>query len=452
MNAPQAPESLELIERITALIEDGDLAALKPLLEELHASDVADVVESLEGEERLAILRILPVDLASDALAEMEEGEGAGELLVSLGPAKRVELIQELEVDDVVDLVGELEPEDQDRILADLPTEEAVEIRDLLEYDEETAGGIMDTALVSISAHISAAQAIEQVRLQGREVEDFFNVFVVDGNGQLLGTVPLDDLILAEPDETVDNIIEPATATVRPDEDQEEVGKLISHYNLASIPVIADDGRLLGRVTFDDVIDVLEAEQTEDLLKFSGVSDEEEIRGGWLEGVKGRLPWLLLHTLTLSVAVSIVAVFEETVDQLWYLAMLMPLIAGLGGNAGTQALAVTVRTIATSGGPLERKQTMVGKELLVALFNGAVVALVIGIGATVIGQNAMLGVVVLMAMWGNIVVAGFAGAFIPTLLHRIGADPAVASSVFLTTLTDLFGFFLLLGLASALLL
>ncbi len=200
------------------------------------------------------------------------------------------------------------------------------------------------------------------------------------------------------------------------------------------------------------MIDVIEAEQTEDLLKFSGVSEEEEIRGGWAEGVKGRLPWLLLHTLTLSIAVSVVAVFEDAVDQLWYLAMLMPLIAGLGGNAGTQALAVTVRTIATSGGPLERKQAMVAKELAVALFNGLVVALVVGFGATVFGGESMLGVVVLLAMWGNIVVAGFAGSFIPTLLHRVGADPAVASSVFLTTLTDLIGFFLLLGLASALLL
>jgi magnesium transporter len=452
MNVPPAPKSVELTQRITALIEDGDLDALEPLLQELHPSDIADVVEALGEGERVSILRLLPADLASEALAEMEEGEGAAELLAALGSERRLELLQELEVDDVVDLVGDLEPEDQDRILAELPSEEAVEIRDLLEYDEESAGGIMNTALVSIPAHLSAAQAIEAVREQGREVEDFFTVFVVDVKERLLGTVPLDDLVLADPLETLDNLVEPPVATVTPEEDQEEVSRLIARYNLASIPVVTADGKLLGRITFDDVIDVLEAEQTEDLLKFSGVSEEEEIRGGWAEGVKGRLPWLLLHTLTLSIAVSIVAVFEEVVDQLWYLAMLMPLIAGLGGNAGTQALAVTVRTIATSGGPLERKQAMVAKELAVALFNGLVVALVVGFGATVFGGESMLGVVVLLAMWGNIIVAGFAGSFIPTLLHRVGADPAVASSVFLTTLTDLVGFFLLLGLASALLL
>lgn len=449
-HSPQ--EDPTLVERLAKLIEAGDIAGLEAAVEDLHASDVADVVESLRDDEmRVALVRALPPELASEALVEMEEGDEAAELLVALPPEESVELIQGLADDDAADLIAELEPEERDRILAELPVEEAGELRGLLQYDEESAGGLMTTALVSVQAHITAGQAIEQVRVQGREVEDFYFVFVVDADNRLQGTVRLDDLILADPADPVERLVQPTVASVVPDEDQEEVGKRITRYNLASIPVVDADGVLLGRITFDDVIDVIEAEQTEDLLLFSGGSDEEELTGTWLEAVRNRLPWLLLHSLTLSVAVSVIVVFQDLVDQIWQLAVIMPLIAGLGGNAGTQALAVTVRRIAISGGPLEKKRRVVTKEILVGLVNGAVVAVVIGLGAGLLLGEPVLGWIVLFAMWGNIVVAGFAGSFIPTLLERLGADPAVASSVFLTTLTDLVGFFLLLSLASAIL-
>jgi magnesium transporter len=455
--------SSQLRERISELIEAGDLARLEPLLEELHGSDVADVLESLSDEDRVSLIALLPVDLASEALTEMSESEGPAELLVAFDARKQAALVHELEVDDAADLLGDLDPEDQDRVLAGLPSDEAGEIRELLGYDEETAGGIMTTALVSVTGDLSASEALEQVRIQGREVEDFYIVFVVDSDRRLLGTVPLDHLVIADPNDTVESLVEPALASATTGEDQEVVGKLISHYNLPSLPVLDEDGRLLGRVTFDDVIDVLEAEQTEDLLRFSGVSEEEELRGDWVDAVRGRLPWLLLHTVTLSIASFVIILFEDTLKQLTILAFIMPIIAGLGGNAGTQALAVTVRRLATASGPLDPRRTAVGKEVLVAFFNGLMVAgavalLVTGIRMTGVSSGfgdasaITWGVVVLIAMWGNVLVAGSAGAFIPTLLNRLGADPAVASSVFLTTMTDLIGFFLLLGLASAVLL
>jgi len=453
MTTPSPQEDPTLVERLAQLIEAGDISGLESAVEDLHASDVADVVESLGSEEmQIALVRALPPELASEALAEMEEGDEAADLLASLAPEKSAELIQELADDDAADLIAELEPEERDRILAELPAEEAGELRGLLRYDEESAGGLMTTALVSVQSDVTAGQAIEQVRTQGREVEDFYSVFVVDAGNRLQGTVRLGDLILADPADSIEMLVEPTVASVVSDEDQEEVGRRIARYNLTAIPVVADDGVLLGRITFDDVIDVIEAEQTEDLLLFSGGSVEEELTGTWFEAVRNRLPWLLLHSLTLSVAVSVIVVFEDLVDQIWQLAVIMPLIAGLGGNAGTQALAVTVRRIATSGGPLEKKRHVVGKELLVALVNGAVVAAVIGLGAGLLLGEPILGWIVLFAMWANILVAGFAGAFIPTLLERLGVDPAVASSVFLTTLTDLVGFFLLLSLASAILL
>jgi magnesium transporter len=455
MTTSPTNESPELQDRIAELIGQGDVSGLETLLSELHPSDIADVVESLDDQLRLALVRALPTDLASEALAEMEEGEGGADLLGALAPAEGAELLHELSDDDAADLVGELEPEAQDRILAELPTDEAGEIRELLQYDEETAGGIMTTALVSVLGHVTASEAIETVRVRGREVGGFYTVFVVDGNTKLLGTVPLDDLILSDTNSRIADLVEPVVAVVLPDADQEEVGHMIARYNLASLPVVSNAGVLLGRVTFDDVIDVIEAETTEDLLLFSGVSEAEELRGGSFEAVRARLPWLLLNTLTASLAASVVWWFRSEIAAATLLAVVMPVVAGLGGNAGQQALAVTVRRLATSAGPLEARGPVVRKELLVAVLNGAAIGLLVAGAASILalamGVDARLGVVVLLAMWGNIAMAGFAGSFIPTFLDRMGLDPAVASTVFLTALTDLTGFLLLLGLATVIL-
>ena len=442
-------------ERIATFVEQGDMGALEALLAELHPSDIADVVESVDGATRLALLRALPSDLASEALAEMGEGDARAELLAALEPTEGAELLHALPDDDAADLIGELEPEDQDRILAQLPADEAGEIRDLLQYDEETAGGIMTTALVSVLGTVTAGEAIGAVRAKGREVEDFYKVFVVDDRERLLGTVPLDDLILADPDGPIQSLVEPIVASVVPDADQEDVGHLIRRYNLPAIPVVSEEGILLGRVTFDDVIDVLEAETTEDLLLFSGVSDDEELRGSSVDAIRARLPWLLLNTVTASFAAAVVWIFRDQIAAATLLAVMMPVVAGLGGNAGQQALAVTVRRLATSSGPLESRDHVVGKELLVALLNGGVIGVVVATAAAALaglmGADPRLGLVVLLAMWGNIAMAGFAGSFIPTYLDRRGQDPAVASTVFLTALTDMTGFLLLLGLATVLL-
>ncbi|RMH15018.1 MAG: magnesium transporter [Gemmatimonadetes bacterium] len=450
---PTSPEheTEPLRERIARLVSEGAYGELEALLESLHASDVADVVESLDDETRLTVVRMLPAELAADALVEMEEGEEGHEVLAQLTPGEAAELVHELDVDDAVDLIAELEPEERARILAELPIQEAGELSGLLLYDEESAGGLMNTALVSVRESLSAAEAIEEVRRQGREVEDFYTVFVVDELGRLRGTVPLDDLILADPDEPVANLVEPAQASVTPDTDQEEVARLIARYNLVALPVVTEDGVLLGRVTFDDVIDVIEAERTEDLLLFSGVSDDEELRGSALAAVRARLPWLVVNTLTASLAAFVVYNFQDSIAAATLLAVVMPVVAGLGGNAGQQALAVTVRRLATSGGPLEKPTRVVGKELMVALVNGAAIGLVVaGLTAVVAlvthGADPRIGLVVLLAVWTNIAVAGFAGAFIPTFLHRLGQDPAVASTVFLTAMTDMSGFLLLLGL------
>ena len=455
MSAKPPSDIAAVKERLEGLIESRDIAALGAVLRDLHPSDVADIIEVVEGDARVALVRALPTDVASEALAEME-GRLRGLLLAALSPDKSGQLLQELEDDDAADLVAELDPEARQRILETMPTEEAADIRGLLRYGEETAGGLMTTDLVAVRGDLTADAAIEEARRQGREVEDFYSIFVIDEQRHLLGTVPLASLIMAERSQLVSELVDPPLATVLPDLDQEEVGRILSHYNLVSVPVVDDEDLLLGRITFDDVIDVLEAEQTEDILRLAGVPEEEEIGGDWREAVRSRLPWLCLNLFTASVAASVVIVFAETVDRIWYLAAIMPIVAGMGGNSGTQALAVTVRRIAVGVGPLERKREAVGKEAVVALVNGAALGLMAFAVAWVAVKvdpdlPSQLPWVVLGAMWGTILLAGTFGSIIPTVLDRAGIDPAVASSVFVTTLTDLFGFFILLGLAALLL-
>ena len=446
-------------DRLDELLGQGRVDELAEVVRnlELHASDVADLIEDLDADAQLAFIRALPPEVASEAITEMAESEEAGDLLAALDPQRGAALIHELADDDAADLIQELEPDEAARILAALPQDEAVDIRGLLIYDEETAGGLMTTELLAISGELTAEEAIQAIRVQGREVEDFYTVFVVDDRNRLLGAVPLDDLLIADTEARVADLALDVPATVRPDVDQEEVGKMLSRYNLVSIPVVNEFGILLGRITFDDVIDVIELEQTEDILRLAGVSDAEEIRAEWKDAVRSRLPWLALNLFTITVASSVALFFEATISEFVWLAALMPIVAGMGGNSGTQALAVTVRRIAIASSEMERRSDAVGKELVIGLVNGIVLGLLAALAVLVIASvrpdvPQLLSVVVLLALWGNIVVAGTLGAFVPTLLDRMGIDPAVASSVFLTTVTDLVGFVLLLGLATSLLL
>jgi magnesium transporter len=452
---PIQDESEIVRARIEELVAGGDVAGAGRLVVDLHPSDLADVVERLDEEDQVALLSALPVQLASEALAEMEEGEDRGDLLAALAPERGAQLIEELADDDAADLMAELEEAEQQRILNALPGTTAVELVDLLRYDEETAGGLMTTDLVAVEASLTAEEALWQVRHQGREVGDFYTVFVVDDHRRLLGTLRLDDLIIADTEETIGTLVEAPVATVRPEEDQEQVGRLIARYNLAAIPVVGPNGVLLGRITFDDVIDVIETEQTEDILLMAGLGrDERALRYTWSEAVRTRVPWLFVNLVTAAMASAVVYSFSGTIENVVILAAVMPLVAGLGGNAGTQALAVTVRTIALGGTPGRRRELwmMVGRELMVGFTNGAILGSVVATLAAVVGGDAMLGLVVLLAMWGNLVVAGVLGSFVPTMLSRMGVDPAVGSSMFVTPFTDLFGFLFLLGLATWILL
>jgi magnesium transporter len=430
--------------------ERGDVPSFLRYARSVHPSDLSDVLAELDEDLQLRIVQALPPDLVSEALAEMEQEEHPEELLAALRPEDAAGIVSELEADDAADLIGELPLDAARRILKHVANRADVER--LLAYDEETAGGRMTTAMITVLATATVGEAAASVREQAKEVEDFYQVYCVESDGRLGGVLSMQGLVVSRPDRVVREVMDPPPAIVSPDLDQEEVARLMARYNLPAMAVVDGLGRLMGRITFDDVIDVVEAETTEDMLKFGGVSGDESLAATWHEAVRSRLPWLYVNLLTASVGASVVYFFQQTIADAVALAVWMPVVAGMGGNAGTQALAVTVRRIALGLVPAGRRAGIVAKEVAIGAVNGVAVGVLVGGLAWLLGGHGwQLGMVVWLALWGNLLVAAVAGSFVPLLLEKLGVDPAVASSMFVTAFTDTIGFLLLLGLGSGVL-
>jgi magnesium transporter len=439
------------LERIHIALE-GDDEALKLVLDDYHPSEIAIIFEKLSQEERERIINVLPVDEASEVISEMDEEHHPEDILFNLDPEKRSDIIEELDYDDATDIISQLEEHEQLEILKDVDEEDAIEIRSLLSYDEDTAGGLMNTDLIKVNINMDKTAALDEIIHQSEEMEEFYTIYVVDDRDTLKGIVSIKDIIKAKADTHVASLVKGEYVFVKADMDQEDVAKLFSQYNLNSIPVVDDMMRLLGRITVDDIIDVMEEENTEDILKISGVSEDEELSGNWIEAVKSRLPWLIINLGTAFLAASVIRGFEGTLAKFAILSAYMTIIAGMGGNAATQALAVTVRRISLNDLNDKQAYATVLKEFLVGMINGAANGVIVFFVALFYDANPMLGLVLFLAMTGNLLIAGITGASIPLFLKRVGIDPAVASSIIITTFTDCFGFFLPLYLASKLLL
>ncbi len=443
-------DKTDLLKIKRALEEDDNV--LKELVSEYHTSEIAILFESLSQESRERIISILPAELASEVISEMDTEFHPEKLLENLHPDRRSEILEELDYDDATDIISQLPEDQQQEILLELDEEDASNIRSLLKYEEDTAGGLMNTQVIKINEDLQKKEALEEIIRQSEEMEEFYTINVIDKNNILKGIVSLKEIIKARNNVNISQLIISDFVYVKADTDQEEVAKLISQYNLTSIPVVDDQMHLLGRITFDDVIDVMEEENTEDILKISGVSEDEELAGNWKEAVKSRLPWLVLNLGTAFLAASIIRYYDNTIASLGLLAGYMIIIAGMGGNAATQALAVTVRRISLNDLTDNQAYRTVLKEFTVGLINGAVIGIIVFVFALLYDHNVMLGLVIFIAMTGNLVIAGISGSAIPLILKRVGIDPAVASSIIITTFTDVFGFLLLLGLASNLIL
>lgn len=441
-----------IVRSMLDLLQRGNLRGFLALAEKAEPADLGDVLSNLDEEERIEVVKALPPRLSSAALVEMGDETQVEETLEQLAeeaPETAGEIVDELPDDMAADLVGALDPEDQEKILAEV--EDRADIEELLQYDPETAGGLMTAQVVTVRATDSAGDAIESLRRQAEEIEDFSQVYVVDEHDHLLGVLPIKRLVTTPAHRLVQDFMEDTEVRVAPETDQEEVARVIGRYNVPAVPVVDQGGKLLGQVTFDDVIDVVEAEQTEDLLKFGGTSADEELAAPWHGAVRSRLPWLLINLVTAFAAGGVASYFSGKVAAVQALIFWMPVIAGMGGNGGTQALAVTVRRVALGMVPVGKAMPIIGKEMLAGLTNGAVNGVAAALVATALGHGHNLGLVVFLAMTGNLFVAGFAGAFIPLLLNRMGIDPAIASSIFVTTFTDVCGYSLLFGLAGLLL-
>lgn len=435
------------LEKIEDLFE-GPEQELRSFLEELHPSEIAKILELIKEKKQLILISLLPIDIASEAISEMDPESHPEKLLEVLNSELVTNIVEELSYDDATDIVSQLSEEKREEILDNIDEEDASEIRKLLTYNEETAGGLMSTEFIQIHRSLNKRDALEEVAHQSEETENFYAIYVVDNDEHLVGTVSLKNLIKAKPYTQIDELLDDELIFVYTDTDQEDVAQLLSQYNLPGIPVVDKSMHLLGVVSFDDVMDVLEEETTEDILKIANVSDEEELSGNWKDALKSRVPWLMVNMFTAFLASSVVYIFQPTIQKITLLATFMPIIAGMGGNAGTQALAVTIRRISLNTLPDSKVIGTIKKEVLVGLMNGLIFGTVVAVVASLNNHSPLLGLVVFLAMFGNLLIAGITGASVPIILEKLGFDPAVASSIILTAFTDTLGFLLILGIGS----
>ncbi len=451
MNAETANTGVppaDAFEHLIALAETGSDEDLKEALTSMHPADVAELVNLLDRAEiRNKLFRALGPDVAPRVLP-LVSPLAREEIVRDLSEDHLRRILEELDSDDAADLLGAIPKERAQSILAGLPGPLSARIQQLLRYPADTAGGLMQSEYAAVLEGATVEEAIEIVRTLAEAVTNITNVFVVDHRFHLLGVLPLARLILARAGETVDAVMDRQVVSVTVDTDQEEVAQLFRKYDLLSLPVTDPRGALLGRITVDDVVDVLEEEANEDFSKLSGLGQEEPIFDSPGRTIRRRLPWLGLNLVTTSLSASVIGIFQGTIETIAIAAALMTIVAAQGGNAGVQTLTVMVRGLALGQITLVHARGILVKELAVAFGNGTALGLAAGVSGFLLHRNALLSVVLGLALLVNYLVAALVASLIPLTLHRLRADPAVASSVFVTACTDLCGFFSFLGLLS----
>jgi magnesium transporter len=438
----------EYVDEVIERLEAGDDEGARALVEPLHPADVADLFELVGSDHRRALAAALADLLDGDVLAEMNEWVRE-ELIDALDPHQVAEIAGELETDDAVALIEDMEEEEQRAVLRALDPDDRAAIEEALSYPEDSAGRLMRRDAVAVPEHWTVGHVIDYLRAGDDLTTDFWEVFVVDPAHRPVGTCLLSWILRTPRRIAVADVMKREQTLIPVDMDQEEVALRFQKYALISAAVVDQAGRLVGMITADDVVHIIQEEASEDALLLSGAGVEGDINEPVLDSYKARVRWLLANLVTALVASTIISFFEGAIAKMVALATLMPIVAGVGGNAGTQTLAVTVRALATNQLTRSNSWRAVGREIRVALLNGVSVALVIGIGVSLVFQNPALGAVIAVAMMANIVIAGLAGVLVPLTLEKAGADPAVASSVFVTMTTDSMGFLVFLGLAVA---
>jgi len=431
---------------IGAAIADRDVLFLRSQVGTLHPSELGHVLEALQPEQRQALVQLLGEDFNFAALTEVDEAIRL-EIVDALPNEQIAEGVQELDSDDAVYILEDLDQEDQEEILAKLPFTERIRLRRSLEYPEESAGRRMQTEFVAVPPFWTIGQTIDYMREDNDLPDRFSQVFVIDPTFHLLGAIDLDRILRTGRAVKVEEIMHETRHAIPATMDQEEAAQIFEQYDLLSAAVVDENERLVGVLTIDDVVDVIQAEAEEDIMRMGGVGDEE-LSDSVFYISRSRAPWLLVNLLTAFLSASVIGLFDGTIQQMVALAVLMPIVASMGGNAATQTMTVTVRAIATRDIDIYNASRVIRRETIIGLLNGAIFAILIGLVAGLWFHNQNLGGIIAAAMVINMLAAALGGILIPLLLHRFGADPAIASSVFVTTVTDVTGFFAFLGLAT----
>ena len=461
--SPEAEEDLEdlalgedyslnpaYVPMVVDALDRGDAERLGELLAALHPADIADLMGFLSGEDREELLPHLDPETLGEILSELDT-EIREDILEHLPPATLAKALGEMESDDAADVVDDLDAGKRAQVLAAMPDTERAAIETSLAYEDETAGRLMQREVVAAPQFWTVGQAIDHLQRESDDLPElFFDIYVVDPSYKPVGAAPVSHLLRSRRDVPLAQIME-AVTEIPVDMDQEEVAYIFNKYHLISAPVVEPGGRLVGQITVDDIVGVIQEESDEDILALAGVSDagrDADIFGI----VKSRLPWLVINLITEAIAVTVIAPFQPMIAQIVALVMLLPIVSSLGGNAGTQALTVAVRAIASRELNAANAMRIIARELSVGLLNGAAVGLLLGGGLYLWQHDLKLSLVVVLAIIANLFVAALGGILAPIVLDRLGRDPAVSSSVVVTFMTDFFGFLALLGIAALILL
>jgi magnesium transporter len=439
------------VEAIREAVAAGDAARVTALMEPLHAADIADLLEQIGKADRADLIALWSGEIDGEILSEISDG--IREEVIALLPRNVLaDAMRELDTDDVVDILEDLEDDQQEAILDALEDVDRVAVEQAMAYPEYSAGRLMQREVVVAPEHWTVGEAIDFLRASDRLPDQFYHVILVDPRMTPNGYVTLGRILSAKRATSLRDLQEDSFRTIRATDAEADVAYIFNQYHLISCPVVDQANRLVGVITIDDAMNVLDEEHQEDMLRLAGVGDESAISDRVLETARQRLPWLFVNLMTAILASLVIAQFEDAIARLVALAVLMPIVASMGGNAGTQSLTVAVRALATRDLTQANMGQVVWRETVVGLLNGVLFAVVMGAVSWFWFDDVMLGVVIGAAMIVNLLVAGMAGILVPVMMEKAGVDPALASGTFVTTVTDVVGFFVFLGLAAVVLL
>ncbi len=441
----------QLIDRVLEAVDQQNSLDLTHLLEPLHSADIADLLEQISPRERRALMRLWKGEMEGEVLSELDESLRE-EVIAALGPEELAEVVRDLESDDVVDLLEDMDSPHQKAILGVLEDSERVAVEQSLAYPEDSAGRLMQREVVIGPEHWTVGEAIDHMRNRDDLPEEFYHMILVDPKIRPTGYVTLGKILGTPRNTKLVDIVEESFRTISVDQPEEDVAYAFNQYHLISAPVVDKNNRLVGVITIDDAMVVLDEEHEEDIMRLAGIGGESSLTDRVISTVKRRFPWLFVNLFTALFSAYVISKFETTISSLVILAALMPIVASMGGNAGTQSLTVAVRAIATKDLTSANLWRVIRREAFVGLINGLIFAVLMGAVVGVWSGLPMLGVVIGMAMIVNLFVAGLAGVVVPVTLEKVGVDPALASGAFVTTVTDVVGFLVFLGLAGVILL